>query len=108
MRVIFRCANDACKPWAFDYVLGSKAFGVYRETEKGEKRFPFNDTQCPTCGKRCGHKGMNYVEGQFSEKRRCDARCVNAKGPDCVCACGGANHGAGWTGGVQRLATEAT
>jgi len=23
----------------------------------------------------------------------CDARCTNARGPDCECSCGGANHG---------------
>lgn len=26
---------------------------------------------------------------------RCDARCYNAKNPDCDCICGGKNHGAG-------------
>lgn len=26
---------------------------------------------------------------------RCDARCYNAKHPNCDCICGGANHGAG-------------
>lgn len=28
-------------------------------------------------------------------KGRCDARCYNAKHPDCNCVCGGANHGQG-------------
>lgn len=27
---------------------------------------------------------------------RCDAKCYNAKHPDCECVCGGANHGAGF------------
>jgi hypothetical protein len=26
---------------------------------------------------------------------KCDARCLNAKGRNCECACGGRNHGAG-------------
>jgi hypothetical protein len=26
----------------------------------------------------------------------CDDRCTSAKGPNCDCQCGGANHGAGW------------
>ena len=26
---------------------------------------------------------------------KCDGRCVNAKGHDCECACGGHNHGRG-------------
>ena len=28
-------------------------------------------------------------------KHQCDARCLNAKGHNCECACGGKNHGAG-------------
>lgn len=28
-----------------------------------------------------------------SEKKRCDTRCVNAVGFECVCECAGANHG---------------
>jgi hypothetical protein len=35
------------------------------------------------------------IRGQFSAAHRCDARCIYAKGPDCECSCGGANHGAG-------------
>ena len=27
--------------------------------------------------------------------RRCDAKCYDAKCPDCDCVCGGRNHGAG-------------
>ncbi len=26
---------------------------------------------------------------------RCDAKCYNARHPECECVCGGANHGAG-------------
>ena len=26
---------------------------------------------------------------------KCDARCMNARGHDCECSCGGANHGIG-------------
>ena len=26
---------------------------------------------------------------------RCDAKCYDAKGPDCDCVCGGRNHGQG-------------
>lgn len=28
-------------------------------------------------------------------KHKCDGRCLHAKGRNCECACGGANHGAG-------------
>lgn len=33
------------------------------------------------------------VEGRVSESRKCDPRCTGAIGPNCECACGGANHG---------------
>lgn len=36
------------------------------------------------------------VNGSYSEEHVCDARCMNAKGPNCDCSCGGANHGRGY------------
>lgn len=30
----------------------------------------------------------------YGAKRRCDARCYDAKRDDCTCICGGLNHGA--------------
>ena len=33
--------------------------------------------------------------GNSEGSRRCDARCYDAKGPDCDCICGGKNHGKG-------------
>lgn len=33
--------------------------------------------------------------------RRCDARCYNAKGPDCRCCCGGRHHGQGLRRAVE-------
>ena len=30
-----------------------------------------------------------------NQKRRCDAKCRNAKGTECHCICGGVNHGVG-------------
>ena len=39
--------------------------------------------------------GGEAIRGTFSPHKRCDARCMYAKGPNCECNCGGANHGAG-------------
>ena len=36
---------------------------------------------------------LTYENG--SVRRRCDARCHDAKGEDCECICNGMNHGAG-------------
>lgn len=45
-----------------------------------------------------GHKffPLKPVEGTYSDKHQCDSRCLNAKGNDCTCSCGGANHGRGY------------
>lgn len=49
-----------------------------------------------------GHRvfGMKRVKGTYSESHKCDARCLNAKGHDCTCSCGGANHGRGHVAAV--------
>lgn len=33
------------------------------------------------------------IDGKISDVHVCDARCLNATGPNCECSCGGANHG---------------
>jgi hypothetical protein len=48
---------------------------------------------CPTC--RTPTAGQP-IRGTHNAARRCDDRCMYAKGPDCVCSCGGANHGKGY------------
>ena len=30
---------------------------------------------------------------RYVEETTCDNRCMNARGPDCECSCGGMNHG---------------
>lgn len=45
----------------------------------------------------CGHfVKCEPVRGRFKADHKCDARCLNAKGHSCECACGGKNHGAGY------------
>jgi len=48
--------------------------------------------RCPSC--RLPTTGQP-IRGQYHAARQCDARCMYAKGPDCVCSCGGKNHGIG-------------
>ena len=43
------------------------------------------------CG---GRRKMNAVRGTVNMNKGCDGRCMAATGPNCDCACGGANHGA--------------
>lgn len=49
-------------------------------------------------GKRCecgASLDFKIVEGTFTESVKCGARCRNAVGPACDCACAGENHSAG-------------
>jgi hypothetical protein len=48
---------------------------------------------CPQCGRL-----MSYGElkGTFAPVP-CDARCTGARGHNCECSCGGANHGKNWS-----------
>lgn len=39
---------------------------------------------------------------ETEERCKCDARCTNARGPNCECSCGGANHGSNKVVTVQR------
>ena len=38
---------------------------------------------------------VKRIKGTYSKDHKCDARCLNAKGHDCTCSCGGMNHGRG-------------
>jgi hypothetical protein len=45
---------------------------------------------------RCTDHGLfplRTLKGRYVPEKACDARCMNATGPNCDCSCGGANHG---------------
>lgn len=48
---------------------------------------------------------LKRIKGTYSKDHKCDSRCLNAKGHDCTCSCGGANHGRGHT--VQVVVASA-
>lgn len=45
---------------------------------------------------------LKQIKGTYSESHHCDSRCLNAKGHECTCSCGGLNHGRGYA--VQTFA----
>lgn len=48
----------------------------------------------------CAAQGMQYaVVAGTVNSTPCDAACTSATGPECHCACGGANHGDKWSVG---------
>ena len=65
--------------------------------EDGKTIRQIHDFECPSCG--ADNQGVarnvtgDAVKGSYSDKK-CDARCTGAKGHNCECQCGGANHGA--------------
>lgn len=40
--------------------------------------------------------GWLPINGKYVADHVCDARCMNAIGPNCECGCGGKNHGRGF------------
>lgn len=63
--------------------------------------FKFVDSDVRVVGENCPCGKYVYaakVQGTFSEKHVCDPACTSARGPVCVCACGGPNHGIAWIG----------
>lgn len=58
------------------------------------------------CAKHKWELRWNVVNGTFSQDHKCDARCVNAKGHNCECSCGGANHGKGYDLPVFKFNAE--
>ncbi len=70
------------------------------QTSKGDTLYGHrSDTSipikaCPACGKRVL---LRPVSGKVNRAIRCDARCENAIGHKCECACGGRNHGASYS-----------
>jgi hypothetical protein len=91
--VIFATASDVQDAEGFREVTGGT--GVYRVGNNG-------------CFARCTNRHKVFpckiVKGTYSQDHKCDSRCLNAKGWDCTCSCGGANHGRGHVATVVQAA----
>ena len=73
--------------------------GLYRQHEDSERWSIQADAYqpCPLCG---APESLSYdkpIKGRFNADVPCDGRCTRAKGSDCECSCGGANHGSAWS-----------
>src|SRR5437868_697702 len=71
---------------------------------------PYKIPNYPNVYARCPERHkvfpLRQIKGTYSESHKCDARCLNAKGHDCTCSCGGANHGRGYA--VQIATVDTT
>jgi len=101
-----RCKEKGCD---FVLFLGDSADAVnvagFREVKGNNRAYRVGNngffSRCPN-----NHKffPMKRIKGKYSKDHKCDARCLNAKGNDCTCSCGGANHGRGYAVEVREVA----
>lgn len=73
-----------------DNFNGVKADGVPYSVGNGYAAY---FARCPN-----NHKVFKLVQikGTYSKDHKCDSRCLNARGHECTCSCGGMNHGRGF------------
>ena len=105
--IIYNCKN--CKKGKrVEYPLGNRSNGFYRLDTRGNRVDAGvwiqacgggrpteygGDVEfgiCPSC-----HRLMSYgqLKAFLNPECPCDARCTGARGHNCECSCGGANHG---------------
>ena len=105
--VIYNCKR--CKIGKrVEYPLGTRDGGFYRLGMKGERiesgiwiqscggghpTVYGGDTEFGLCHQ-CGRMMIyGQLKGYMRPEVPCDARCTGARGHNCECSCGGANHG---------------
>jgi hypothetical protein len=109
MTIIYNCKH--CKTGKrVEYPCGDRFNGFYRVDSNGKDVMAGvwiqaigggkptvygGDTEFGICSV-CGH-AMKYgiLKAFLRPECPCDARCTNARGHNCECSCGGANHGSG-------------
>lgn len=77
--------------WAYDQRQAFERSRNYTVRTPEKARLP--EIKCPSHGL---HVTWTQIEGRVSEVHKCDPRCTGARGVNCECQCGGANHGADW------------
>lgn len=70
----------------------SSGYPYQRAVMKLEAVYTPND-QPVYCAQHRRQIWFKRIDGKISDVHVCDARCLNATGPNCECSCGGANHG---------------
>lgn len=68
----------------------------YRDMETPAVPYRMGAQHYVRCPQRHKPFKLYRIEGEYSDKFKCDARCENAKGHDCKCSCAGMNHGKTW------------
>lgn len=80
--MIGRCAFKGCK-YTVKIALADVDYNGHRCPEHTAKGNPHANWPL----------NWHSVQGVYNAAHVCDSRCINARGHNCECACGGANHG---------------
>lgn len=107
MNYLGRCKEKGCDYALFATAEDVKAVGNFREVVAGRGAFRVgNNGVFGRCTN--GHKFfvLKSVQGTYSAVHKCDSRCLNARGHDCTCSCGGANHGRGHAVVISQVTHE--
>ena len=92
MRYIAKCKGCNCFTSAlsegWDARKQNPGAGIVYTNKMG-----FIVIQCRKCS---GERYAKIVQGKFSAKHECSAKCLSSHGPTCECSCGGKNHGAAY------------
>jgi hypothetical protein len=98
-----RCREEGCNHVLFlaDRALVQEA-DSFKEVKAGNVVYRCQNAWWSRCPNRHKVFPLKSVKGTYSPDHKCDARCLNAKGHDCTCSCGGANHGRGYAVEVQQ------
>lgn len=96
-----RCREEGCNHVLFlaDRALIQEA-DSFKDVKAGNVVYRCQNAWWSRCPNRHKVFPLKAVKGTYSPDHKCDARCLNAKGHDCTCSCGGMNHGRGHVGGV--------
>lgn len=95
-RYIAKCkkCNCATSTLATNVGRADADMGAMFYDEKGESGVIGNLViRCRSCNRA---RRAVAVQGKFSARHECNARCLASTGPSCECSCGGKNHGASY------------
>jgi hypothetical protein len=100
-----RCREEGCTYTLFASRDQIKQAETFRDVTAGTGAYRVNNGTWARCDKRHKVFPLKAVKGTFSPDHKCDTRCLNARGHDCTCSCGGANHGRGHAVTVTTVET---
>jgi hypothetical protein len=102
-----KCREEGCNYVIFATSEDIQEGDTFRDVTAGTGVYRVNNANWARCTNRHRVFPCKPVKGTYSESHQCDSRCLNAKGWECTCSCGGANHGRGHVATVVQASAIA-